>query len=401
MEQLARRLRDCLPQLQQIEIGDTDPVVICEADPVMFWSYFLSALEADKSIAVLSPEWPDDWQQQLKGIACQFNSGESPRILVPTSGSSGLPKFCIHNLDTIISAAKAYNETTFSGAIRNNINVLPQYHVGGMMAVFRSAIAEGKTHFADYRDLESLQGAPFKNGGASISLVPTQLRRMLEEPDLLELLQSMAMVLVGGAACGDALLSQSREKNIRLAPCYGSTETAALVTLLDPDDFLAGSSGVGNPLPGVAVSLGEENRVEVKSPANCLGYWPVVPDYSRVPFTTSDIGMLDPSGSLHILGRADRIIITGGEKVLPEVVEAAALASGLVSEVSCFGSPDPDWGMRIELEFTSERKGTGLEARLEAWLKDWVPSYAVPKSITRIDGRLTNSMGKPVQKTDC
>ncbi|MEX0322560.1 MAG: AMP-binding protein [Puniceicoccaceae bacterium] len=398
MEQLAGRLRESLSLLPEVEVVETDPLVIAQANPLNFWSLFTSALESGKSVAVLSPEWPADWLAQLGDHASAYDPEVSPSILIPTSGSSGIPKFCIHTMDTIISAAAAFNSIAEDKSIRHNINVLPQYHVGGMMPVFRSVIAGGKTHFADYRHSESIDKAPFPAEEACISLVPTQLRRMLEEPALCSVLQSMGMVLVGGAACGDRLLAEAREKQIRLAPCYGSTETAALVTLLDPQAFLEGVSGVGNPLPRVRISLGEENKVEVTSASNCLGYWPAGIEYKRDPFETNDIGMLEPSGNLHILGRADRVIITGGEKVIPEIVEAAAQASGLVEEVNCFGTPDPDWGMRVELEFTTKRKATGVEARLEAWLKDWVPPYAVPKSITRIEGRLTNEMGKHTQK---
>jgi O-succinylbenzoic acid--CoA ligase len=400
MEQLARRLRKSLPSLPEISILESNPFILLEADPLRFWSSLISAIEIGNSIAVLSPEWPQDWLKQLRELASRYTPENPQSLLIPTSGSSGIPKFCIHNADTIQSATDGFNNFATSKGIRHNINVLPQHHAGGLLPVFRSAACDGMTHFADYLDIEKLMKVPFELNESCISVVPTQLRRMLGDQDLCGFLQSMGMVLVGGAACSEGLLKEARRKGIRLAPCYGSTETAAMVTILDPDAFLDGASGVGKPLSGAGISLAEDGRIQVHSDANCRGYWPQDMEFNREPLQTNDLGELDKSGNLRILGRADRIIITGGEKVIPEVVEAAAQASGLVAEAYCFGSPDPVWGMRVELEFTSVRNGPGLEARLEAWLKDWIPPYAVPKSIVLVDNMHTDAMGKSKQKTD-
>lgn len=401
MEQLARRLKESLPPLPEGAVSEEDPVILRQGDPLVFWSQFIEAIEAGKSIAVLSTEWPEAWLEELGKIAATFSPANSPAILIPTSGSSGLPKFCIHNLDTLLSSARGFEPIAERFGVANNINVLPQHHVGGMLPVFRSAIVGGKTHFAYYNNPGSIKKAPFPLVEACISVVPTQLRRMLDVPEWCGLLQSMGMVLVGGSACSENLLSEARTKGIRLAPCYGSTETAALVTMLDPAAFLDGASGVGKPIGNARILLDKEDRVQVFSQSNCTGYWPDTASFQSDPLLSNDLGRLDPSGNLHILGRADRVIISGGEKIIPEVVEAAAQASGLVQEAHCFGSPDPDWGNRVELEFTSSNKGPGLEARLEAWLKDWIPPYAVPKSIVKVEAILTNELGKRLQNPDC
>jgi fatty-acyl-CoA synthase len=110
------------------------------------------------------------------------------------------------------------------------------------------------------------------------------------------------------------------------------------------------------------------------------GYIPGEPGFSRKPFKTGDIGHLDTDGHLHVDGRADRVIITGGENVHPEQVELAALSSGLVSGARCRAVPDIDWGHRIELDVVFAKKEASIND-LRKRLSQTLPAYAVPKKI--------------------
>ncbi|MEX0331294.1 MAG: AMP-binding protein [Puniceicoccaceae bacterium] len=399
MESLAKRLRQALPGNLPKPDKETGMACISHSDPLRFWSHLLDAMESERSSALLNPQWPETWRQQLGRLASDLPPGEIPLLLIPTSGSSRLPKFCIHDSDTLTCAAIGYAQRFGTEGIIHSVNILPQHHVGGLMPVFRSAECEGNVHFADYQDAKSIREAPFPLGQASLSVVPTQMGRMRKDEELVRLLRSFGLILVGGAACPPDILDWARSEGLRLAPCYGSTETAAMVTVMDPEAFASGKSGVGTPLPHAKVQVDVAERVLVESGACLRQYHPAREGFIREPWATGDLGHMDEGGHLHIYGRADRVIISGGENVHPELVEAAALATGLVKAARCIGVSDADWGKRVEL--TAVAAGPDLkEESLRQRLSEQLPPYALPKVIHFTDEISSNAMGKMTDSSD-
>ena len=381
MESIIRKLKKSLP-------GDLLPVTqsgtivfIEEAGPQRFWSELIGSLEAGSSVVLMDPDWPPDWRETLVARAMTLPAGTDPSILIPTSGSTGLPKFCVHNLNTLEAAAKGYRDVNVGRPVQHSVTLLPQCHIGGLMPVFRSALCGGRVHFGNYRDAESMLRAPFNLSEAAISLVPTQLRRMREISGMVAVLRSFGLILIGGAACPVDLLEWAKGEDLRLAPCYGSTETAAMVTMLSPDDFLAGKEGVGSSLPHADIQIRDDGRISITASSLFNGYHPA----DRMPrdssYMTGDIGTLDADGNLHILGRADRVIITGGKNVHPELVENAAMATGLLASADCRPVNDPDWGQRIELWIDPVDPAPGVRHELETRLRASLPPYARPKHI--------------------
>jgi O-succinylbenzoic acid--CoA ligase len=369
---------------------------ITHADPLPFWEQLLGALASGSSAALLSPAWPANWRDQLTGSAGSVPASSEPSILIPTSGTSSLPKFCIHDLDTLTCAAIGFSHRFGSQGIIHSVSLLPPHHVGGLMPVFRAAECGGRVHFGDYQRPGSLASAPFPLGQACLSVVPTQLGRMMKDEKMMALLRRFALILMGGAASPASLLHTAREAQLNLSPCYGSTETAAMVTAMDPHAFLSGTRGVGTPLPHARIEVDASNRILVTAGSNSRGYWPPQDDFKRNPLQTGDLGSAAEDGNLEILGRADRVIITGGEKVYPEQVESAVLSTELVRQAYCEGLQDPDWGQRVELTVVASGTNPGQAAVIEA-LRDRLPSYALPKKVHFVDQLDTNSMGKPVK----
>ena len=393
MEPLAQRLRKALPgDLHAPKLAD-GVACIAHADPRLFWSHFLAAIGENRPCALFNPQWPDAWREQLRQTARGLPPDHQSAILIPTSGSSHLPKFCIHDPDTLSCAAIGYAQRFGAAGLIHAVNVLPQHHVGGLMPVFRSAECGGKVHFADYQDPDTFRSAPFPLEQASLSLVPTQLNRMRQDEPAVRILRSFGLVLVGGAACPPDLLGWARAEGIRLAHCYGSTETAAMVTVMDPADFAAGQTGVGSPLPHARILVDEDRRILVRSGACLRQYHPGWENFSSDPWPTGDIGEIDEEGNLHVHGRADRVIISGGENVHPELVESAALATGLLKAARCTGVADADWGQRVELLAVPAQAGLD-EAALRAALAKALPPYALPKAIRFTSEIPANAMGK-------
>ena len=103
--------------------------------------------------------------------------------------------------------------------------------------------------------------------------MPTQLGRLLSDPAGREFLGEMRVIWVGGASLAKPLAEQARACGIPLAPCYGATETAAMVTALSPQQFLAGDSSCGAPLCDVELRLGVDGALEVRTQRLALGSW--------------------------------------------------------------------------------------------------------------------------------
>jgi len=392
MEDLAEKLRQALGPLPGWQ-ASPQPVRLATPDARQFWAGFLSGLEGGGGIILMDPAWPADWKTRLESLLEAESKELVSQILIPTSGSSGLPRFCVHNLETLWAAASAFAKRFGEAGIHHAVNILPQHHVGGLMPVFRSAACGGRVHFADYRSTDSFRQAPFPLNQASLSLVPTQLGRMLEDPALSGLLQEFGLILLGGAGCPPGLLAAARDKGLRLAPCYGSTETAAMVTVLDPEAFLSGINGVGTALPHARIGIETTGRILIHSTSNLMAYRPATEGFCREPLRTGDLGQVDSEGRLFIHGRADRVILTGGENVHPEQVEATALASGLVADAWCHGEADADWGNRVVLAVVPGQSGY-REDQLRQYLQEHLPRYAMPKSIRASDRIPRNDLGK-------
>ncbi|MDP0501291.1 MAG: AMP-binding protein [Verrucomicrobiota bacterium JB022] len=286
--------------------------------------------------------------------------GLGPCILIGTGGTSGQMRFAIHTLDTLLTAAEGY-AAQFPHWPANHISPLPMEHVGGLMPVFRALAANGEVRFAQYKDW--MEGPPPEVlSPAVVSLVPTQLHRLMDDAQGRAWLQRFQCILIGGAALEAADRQRARSLGLRLAPCYGMTETAAMITVTPPEAFLAGDESVGLPMPHARVTLlPPEQRIVVMGDMLCHGYWPPRADFLRDPFYTGDQGMWLPGGHLRVQGRLDRVVNTGGEKVDPGVVERRVQALPGVTEAIAFGLDDPDWGQRLviavagELSVTQER----------------------------------------------
>jgi O-succinylbenzoic acid--CoA ligase len=141
------------------------------------------------------------------------------------------------------------------------------------------------------------------------------------------------------------LLERAAEARLPLAPGYGMTETAAMITALRPEEFLAGRRGCGGALPHGRVAVAADGGIEIAAESMFRGYYPRW--RSEGLWRTDDLGRIDERGGLHWLGRRDAAIITGGEKVDPGEIETMLRATGQFADVAVVGLPDADWGESV------------------------------------------------------
>ena len=316
---------------------------------------------------------------------------EGPGVVVSSGGSSGGRRLCLHpqvNLDRSAAATAQWLQACgINPAAALLVNPLPGHHVSGLMPWWR-ARCWGAQHVPLEPELmktpEALLAASLSwpAGPRLLSLVPTQLKRLLEHRAGLYWLQSFDLIWVGGAALPGDLAERARGAGVALSPCYGSTETAAMVAALSPQRFLAGETGCGDALPDVEWRLTSDGGLELRTSRLALGCWqPEQPE--RLQRLTDAAGWWRSGDrarfmpGLQILGRVDTAIHSGGETVFPEQLEqrlqAAVRSAGLpVDGVLLLGIPDPEWGERLAALVRAEDPGV-LEA-VQRLTQAWSPA---------------------------
>ena len=334
-----------------------------------------------------------------KGFSVQFDQdeavqcgepGEEVRLRFLSGGTSGQPELVEHSHDTLQSAIGGLASRIGDQAM-NAICCLPLWHVGGWMQLERAWSTGGKVYFCDYRDLKNPQVAG-KVSGNLISLVPAQLHELMKSPTAITALSEARGIFVGGAGMNSHLVAVSRSLNLPVCPCYGSSETAGMITLLESGSFLNGINGVGSCLSHAEVRLSEENhQVLIKSSSLCIRR-------GKRTFATNewlqtpDFGKLDSSGNLIIEGRLDRLINTGGEKVDPTKIEAVLHSTGLVGNCLVYGVYDQKWGQRVVARVTPV--DVNLKYLKQA-VKKKLPGPMMPKEWVQTDKIPMSEMGKP------
>ena len=315
---------------------------------------------------------------------------DGPGVVISSGGSSGGRRRCLQPLIHLDRSAAATG--TWLGSIGIDpstclvLNPLPMHHVSGLMPWWRSR-CWGSTHVPLTPNLlkqpsQLLAASRTLRGWGEqptvLSLVPTQLGRLLADPDGRAWLQACSVVWVGGAALAPGMAQQARDAEIRLSPCYGATETAAMVAALPPDRFLAGDNSCGPPLVDVELQLAGDGALKVRTQRLAIASWREERPNELEPLQdeegwwySGDSAGLAPD--LRIFGRLDGALLSGGETVFPEQLEARLLESGLpVEAVLLLGVPDPVWGQRLVGLVRSSDEA--IVQRLEQFTVNWLPA---------------------------
>src|SRR5829696_3269531 len=242
---------------------------------------------------------------------------------------------------------------------------LPLSHVGGLMVLLRSAI---------YGTRAVLDGVERACAGdiTVVSLVPTQLRRLLDagaRPGA-----RLRVVLLGGAAAAPDLLEEARAAGWPVRATYGLTQACSQVAV------------DGWPLPGVTVSLAEDGEILVEGPTVAGGG----------VLHTGDLGRFAADGRLEVVGRRSDTIVTGGENVAPAEVEAALLAHPAVADAGVFGRPDPEWGEAVTASVVLREPAAPQELR--EWVAGRLARYKAPQAVEVAEALPRNASGKLLRR---
>lgn len=252
----------------------------------------------------------------------------SVALVVATSGSSGRPRMVELSRAAVETAVSASLRTLGAGSDEGWVSCLPLAHIGGLLVVLRGLLGGVPVVYRPPGDVRPVPGFPF------VSIVPTQLTRALDEGvDL----SAHRAIVVGGGGMAATLRARATAAGARCVVTYGLTESCGGVVY------------DGIPLPGVEVRISRGEEVQLGGPTLLRGYR----DGTDAGLTqdgwlpTGDAGWIDEAGRLHVRGRLDELIVSGGENVWPGDVETALRSHPSVADCAVFGRPDPTWGARV------------------------------------------------------
>lgn len=405
-QELPQIARELYLQLMQLS---NPKIIIAERSSVRFLGSFIAACAAKCPVFLCNPDWgKDEWEQVFNLVqpdivlGVNHNFSKSPiinhelpitnSIMIPTGGSSGKIKFAIHTWQTLTASVQGFTEY-FSIDSVNSFCILPLYHVSGLMQFMRSLTTGGKLVISTSKKLENCQIPNIKTEEFFISLVPTQLQKLLQNIELTQWLSKFSTVLLGGAPPWEELLEKARFHQIRLAPTYGMTETASQIATLKPDEFLKGKFNSGKILPHAKIIIDNQpGNINIQSQSLALGYYPQIWE-NRNNFLVDDIGFLDNQDYLHIIGRNSDKIITGGENVYPTEIESAIRKTEMVIDVCVIGIADKHWGQALTAIYTPKNKNIS-HIEIQNQLKNQLSKFKIPKYWISLANLPRNVQGK-------
>lgn len=373
-------------------------IEICEKDPIEFLVKFWGAIASNHHLFLRNPNAPAT--HVLSPVPAPYPSPQISTqitINIPTSGTTHQPKFATHTLNTLSNSVHA-TQHHFQTQRINCLCVLPLHHVSGLMQHLRSHLTQGQLLIWDWKKLENGDLPDVQLETMYLSLVPTQLQKLIHRPEL----QRFKAILIGGAPPWNSLLQRARTQNLPIALTYGMTETASQIATLTPDEFRSGNNSVGSvgkPLPHVSIEIrddrgilckpGETGNISIYATSRMLGYFPNLDRDSS--FQPDDLGYLDNDGYLHIVGRSSDKIITGGENVYPSEIEATIRSIAPVQDLCVIGVDDETWGQVIVAVYVGDSL---LDINLDQALSKSLPTFKHPKHWIRVVAIPRNALGK-------
>jgi len=313
----------------------------------------------DSLSALHGPERP--FQNQLT----------APATLLATSGSSGTPKLVAHSLAGHLTNARGSHRQLPLGPGCGWLLNLPLHHVSGLSIVFR-CLQDGAAIILP--ESASLADPAVTH----LSVVSTQLRRLLESGARLDHLRA---VLAGGGPFPAELVNQAIAAGYPIHLTYGMTEAASQIATTPRLIRPAEAFSAGPPNPEMRVRIAPSGEVQIHSQALCLGYLEADGAIRSARdaggwFATRDAGRIDEEGQLWITGRLDRMFISGGENIHPEILEQALEARPEIRRAVVLPIADPEFDQRpvAFVQWTGEPR----EELVAAELARRLPRFMLP-----------------------
>jgi acyl-CoA synthetase (AMP-forming)/AMP-acid ligase II len=386
---------------------------------------YLNKLDLSAAVAKVERE---PFLKDVRGVALPERK-EAPETTVAvrlfTSGTTGKPKSAVLNHENLL--AYILGTVEFGSADENDSTLLavPPYHIAGISAVLSSTYAGRRmVQMGNFDPAVWLQLCRDENV-TNCFLVPTMLARVVDhlsdsgkKPDL----PALRAIAYGGGRMPLAVIERAMKllPNVDFTNAYGLTETSSTICILGPEDHRAAMdsddplvrkrmASVGKPTPAVEIEIrGESNEklgidevgyVFVRGPQVSGQYEGIGNTLDNDGwFSTKDRGYMDAEGYVFLDGRADDVIVRGGENISPGEIEDVLLDHPSVSDVAVVSIPDDEWGEAVAAAVVLKSGANINEAELQGWVKERLRSTKVPKAIVFREQLPYNEMGKLMRR---
>ncbi|WNO09380.1 o-succinylbenzoate--CoA ligase [Teredinibacter sp. KSP-S5-2] len=302
-----------------------------------------------------------------------LNASDSSQICngIYTSGSTGTPKLAIHSLTNHIASATGSHSLIPIASSSRLLMSLPLFHIGGLALVFRALLSGASLWFHDKADDAEYLAT---NQITHISLVATQLRRLMERLKEKKYPLHIHAALVGGGPIPTELVNEAVQKGIPCYTTYGMTEMSSQIATNDLNNSIY-------VLPYRELKTSPDNEILVKGKVLFQGYLHnnklELPTDEEGWFHTKDLGEFN-NGTLKILGRLDNQFISGGENIQPESIETILLQQTSVKACCVVPVNDTQYGQRPFAFILSEQPMETVINDIKIFLEKNLPSYMRP-----------------------
>jgi fatty-acyl-CoA synthase len=342
-------------------------------------------------------------------------------ILPYTSGTTGLPKGCMHLHSSILH--NAMSSCVWGNGTHENVTLLvvPMFHITGMVSVMHANIYAGSTLVMMPRWDRDLAGRLISHWKVTTwTNIPTMVIDLLASPNFDNYdLSSLVHIGGGGAAMPQAVAQRLLEQfGLRYVEGYGLTETAAPSHSNPPDDpkqqclgipFMSCDARVIDPETLQEVPVGEQGEIIIHGPMVFAGYWkrPEATEAAFIQFAgkrffrSGDLGRVDEDGYFFLTDRLKRMINASGFKVWPAEVEALMFRHPAIQEACVISTKDAYRGETVKavVVLRASHKGKVTEEDIVAWCRENMAVYKVPRIVQFADALPKSGSGKVMWRT--
>jgi o-succinylbenzoate---CoA ligase len=396
-------------RLEDLGLQSGQRVAVIEPAGIRFAALLHACLRSRAAIVPISPRAPAteiarvlaDCRPRVlvrdgepEALSAPAAGARSDACILYTSGTAGEPKGVRLTLANHVASALGCQQMLGATVADRWLLALSPHHVGGLAVFLRAVVCNQQlitlSRFEERAVLEAIEA----DRPTLMSLVPTMLARLLDAGGL-EPLRRLRAILVGGGPARADVVRRWAGLGLNVCPTYGLTETCSQVTVVPPGRAvdLAGTAGLVGPHASMSVVAGE---IVVSGPCVSPGY--VNPALTPAPdgrsFPTGDLGRLE-DGVLTVLGRRDDTILTGGENVRPEEVEAVLLQHPRVRDAAVAARPDALWGEVVAAWIVADGV---TEPELEGWCRERLPTFKVPRHWSFLERLPRNEGGKVLRR---
>ncbi|WP_218046809.1 o-succinylbenzoate--CoA ligase [Limosilactobacillus reuteri] len=392
--------------------------IMCSGRTIVWLNWRLAGEELERQIKdsglqlclVENSLWRSGMTNPFKSYSAFLITNADPGELIPvfksdwvasimyTSGTTGKPKGVLQTFGNHFYSAVSSALNLGLSPADKWLCVAPIFHISGFSIIMRGLIYGMTVRLVEKFRAEEIERILANETVTIMSVVPFMLKKLIQQQNKTNTHYNSAFrcMLLGGGTIDRETLEACLQRSIPVVQCYGMTETCSQIVALRSADALLKLGSVGQPLFSTQLKLSKDGEILLKTPALTPGYLNL-PD--KLPskmidgwYRTGDVGHLDKEGYLYIDGRADEMLISGGENIFPQEIEQVYQRYPQINEVAVVGQNDSVWGQVPVAFVVSDRRLS--PTKLINYGYEHLARYKVPQHYIFVSELPKNASGK-------